>query len=153
MSKFHRTAISRRNYSTPVQYLLKNDLIQGQTLDYGCGRGGDVKRLLEAGYLVGGYDPNGTYNNCENLKLKYETVICNFVLNVVEDIIERISIEEMIISRLIKGGTAYISVRNDPDVQGGVTSTGTWQGMVEPCKMGWELVTRNAKFTMWKYTK
>ncbi len=152
MSKFHRTAISRRNYSTPVQYLLKHKLIHGGILDYGCGRGGDVERLSRDGFMINGYDPNG-YPDRTPLRQKYDFVMCNFVLNVVSDMLERISIEEAIIGRLHEGGTAYISVRNDPYVQGGTTSTGTWQGMVEPCKLGWEMVTRNAKFTMWKYTK
>jgi len=155
MSKFHRTAMSRKNFSTPVQFLLKKGLLEkGKTiLDYGCGRGGDVQRLAHEGFDIEGFDINGDYNNYEVLDVRYDIVMNNFVLNVVQDPIDRFHIEEHLIWNLEDGGTAFIAVRNDKNVANGHTSTGTWQGYVEPSSKKWELVVKNSKFKMWKYTK
>jgi len=154
MQKYHRTAMSRKNFSTPVQYLLKKDLINKDVdiLDYGCGRGYDVEHLNDDNYNVIGYDPNGKYADA-NIARTFQIVMCNFVLNVIQDADERLAVENDLIDHLIEGGVAYISVRNDSCVANGCTSTGTWQGLVEPVNEGWELIVSNSKFKMWKYYK
>src|SRR5210317_782843 len=99
MSKFHRTAISRNNFSTPVQYLLENELLtkKGTKLDYGCGRGYDVEHLKMQGYNIEGFDPYGDYKDFSLLDTKYNTIMCNYVLNVIEDEQERVNVEKDII--------------------------------------------------------
>lgn len=151
--KYHRTAISRKSLSTPVQFLVKNEFLYGNMLDYGCGRGGDVIRLTEAGYRIMGYDPNGIFSDDHILRQKYDMIICNFVLNVIEDKEERLKVELDVVNLLHNGGIAFLSVRNDRCVADGCTSTGTWQGYVEPQLEGWEQVIVNSKFKMWKYQK
>ena len=39
------TAITRNKLSIPILYLHKKGLLNGSILDYGCGKGGDVKQL------------------------------------------------------------------------------------------------------------
>ena len=155
MSKFHRTARGRKNFSTPVQFLLKNGMLSktGTILDYGCGRGYDVEHLKHEGFDIEGFDPNGDYNDYDVLDVQYDIIMCNYVLNVIEDPVARYLVEQNIRFNLKDGGTAYIAVRNDKCVADGCTSTGTWQGYVEPASNKWELVTSNSKFKMWKLTK
>ena len=155
MNKFHRTAMSRKNFSTPVQYLLENELLSktGTILDYGCGRGYDVQHLAEQGFDIQGFDPHGIYNDYDALDVQYDVVMSNFVLNVIQDPVVRYQVEQTILFNLKEGGTAYIAVRNDKNVADGCTSTGTWQGYVEPVSKKWELVVSNSKFKMWKLTK
>jgi DNA phosphorothioation-associated putative methyltransferase len=84
----HKTAIARYNFSRPIQSLLEYNLFQdGITLfDYGCGQGDDVKGLKKMGLLVSGWDPN--YKPDEPKK-EADIVNLGFVLNVIEDQIER----------------------------------------------------------------
>ena len=54
-----KTAISRNNFSTPVQHLLQSGILNKKRtfFDYGCGRGDDVAGLSELGYAASGWDP------------------------------------------------------------------------------------------------
>jgi SAM-dependent methyltransferase len=122
-------------------------------LDYGCGRGYDVEHLKEEGFNIKGFDPNGKYNNFEVFDVQYDIIMCNYVFNVIEDMLDRYHAEQSILHHLKEGGTAYVAVRNDPNVAGGCTSTGTWQGYVQPVSKKWELIAKNSKFKMWKLTK
>ncbi len=121
MDKSARTAIGRKSLSLPTRYLLETGRLQGAVLDYGCGRGYDCDSL---GF--DGYDPN---HRPEMLVGHYDTVICNYVLNVIPEELDRIDVVHSIRDYLTPGGVAYISVRND-SFNEGYTSTGTWQGKV-----------------------
>jgi len=94
-----------------MQYLEKNNLLVGDVLDYGCGRGFDAEY-----YKIDGYDPN--WKPVEITK-KYDTITCNYVLNVVTKEVEDIIINK-VKSLLKENGKAYFSVRRDlaGDVQG-----------------------------------
>ncbi|MEA1911985.1 MAG: hypothetical protein U9N32_10005, partial [Spirochaetota bacterium] len=55
----HKTAISRYNFSKPVQSILEYNLL-GETesfFDYGCGLGDDLRGLSALGYTCSGWDP------------------------------------------------------------------------------------------------
>ena len=97
-------------------------------LDYGCGKGADVKYLKGKGHSVDGYDP---YYNDIDLSSKdsyYDVVICSYVLNVLDKSKERALVDD-IMSKLKSGGRAYISVRRD-SFKEGFTSRG-YQRYVE----------------------
>jgi len=98
------TAIVRKKPSVPMQWLHNNSLLKGRVLDYGCGRGFDVKY-----YKIDGYDPRW---NVKLKKRKYDTITCNFVLNVVWPI-EQFQIIDHIKHLLKKNGKAYFTVRRD----------------------------------------
>jgi hypothetical protein len=120
--KAYLTAISRKKLSNPAGWLDRAGFLQGRTLDYGCGRGGDAERLG-----CEGYDPHYAP---ERPVGPFTTIMCNFVLNVVEDDCERHAILTRIDSLLGPKGIAYITVRNDHKALNGETSKGTWQGLV-----------------------
>lgn len=117
----HLTAIGRRSLSAPAKYLLGQGLIVGSILDYGCGRGGDAKRLKADAYDPY-YFPVEMYN-------KYDTILSTYVLNVILRSSDRDAVITTIKSLLHPGGNAYITVRRD--VAGPVvTSKGTTQDRV-----------------------
>ena len=75
----HLTAKERNAISFPARVLIERNLLQGRTLDYGCGMGSDVTLLKEKGINITGYDP---YYFPEKPTEKFDTIICFYVLNV-----------------------------------------------------------------------
>ena len=55
----HRTAINRQGLSAPMQILARQDYLEGShsILDYGCGKGDDLRELETHGLDVEGWDP------------------------------------------------------------------------------------------------
>ena len=117
----HLTAIVRKKISLPTQYLLKNKLIVGRVLDYGCGRGFDADQL--------NFDKYDPYYFKDYPNKKYDTIICNYVLNVIPSEEEK-DILKKIEKLLKKDGCAYITVRRDKFKEG-FTSKKTYQRYVE----------------------
>ena len=124
-NKSHLTAIGRKNYSRPCNYLKKEGLLQGRILDYGCGRGYDCDHLTEEGYDCVGYDPHYQPETPEGW---FDTVFCTYVLNVLPDNSERSAVIFAVQSFLNKGGKGYLAVRGK--VKEGFTTKGTWQGNI-----------------------
>lgn len=119
-----RTAIARSELSKPSRYLKENDLLKGKILDFGCGRGTDAEKLG-----ADKYDPNFFPKDMADMKGRYDTVICNYVLNVLPKSEEE-KVLGQIRSCLKEGGVAYISVRRDLE-KIGETSKGTYQRNVK----------------------
>ena len=100
------SAVHRMKPSLTIQWLKDKGLLVGEMLDYGCGKG------LDADYF--GMDKYDAYNpDWCNISLttekKYDTIVCNFVLNVLEPGEEIPLLEN--IQRLLKpNGNAYIIV-------------------------------------------
>ena len=70
-------------------YLLERLTHTHEILDYGCGKGGTVKWLLDKGYNVVGYEPYvELYNNTETLNRKYDAIYT-------QDVLEHIDIDEI----------------------------------------------------------
>ena len=128
-TSYHKTAISRSKPSAPAQWLYDNRSVPADrsVLDYGCGRGKDVDH-----FYWEGYDPNSPD---EELRLpiagEFDTILCTYVLNVIENEWERKDVLTMIRTLLSKDGTAYITVRNDKKNLNGLTSRGSWQGHIQ----------------------
>jgi len=119
----HRTAIRRKKLSKPATRLKGAGLLIGRTLDYGCGRGDDAAELGCASY-----DPHYQPVMPEG---KFDTIMCNYVLNVIESPEAIMSVLADIRDRLNEHGVAYISVRANKKDLKGLTSIGTWQGLVK----------------------
>lgn len=119
----YKTATKRNKLSTPARLLQNADMLIGRVLDYGCGRGDDAKSL---GCYY--YDP---YYAPEMPRGRFVTIMCNYVLNVIESEQERRDVLADIDSRLESHGCAYIAVRADKKVLCGRTKIGTWQGYIE----------------------
>ena len=84
----HKTAIQRWSLSRPVALALEDGLLSTKTtfFDYGCGRGGDLKRLHKMGVPVSGWDP--AYFPDEE-RTPADVVNLGYVVNVIEDLEER----------------------------------------------------------------
>ncbi len=84
----HRTAIERSVLSTPMQFLWRHGYLDGSfsVFDYGCGRGGDLRAICEAGLPAAGWDP---YFAPSDEKTEADIVNLGFVLNVIESTVER----------------------------------------------------------------
>lgn len=105
------TAKTRKGMSKPTRILFNKDLLVGKVLDYGCGKGKDTEDLKALGIDIKGYDKyNEDFKNEDLLKEKYDTVICNYVFNVIADLEEHKGVLEQLKSI---GDTVYISVRTD----------------------------------------
>ncbi len=84
----HRTALERTDLSRPVRLALNDSVITQDTrvLDYGCGRGGDVRRLRERGIECDGWDPA---HRPDGPRAPTDVVNLGYVVNVIEDAEER----------------------------------------------------------------
>lgn len=84
----HKTAIDRNQLSSPMQVLARHSYFNGDysVLDYGCGKGDDMRELEAHGIDISGWDPvhlpDGDILNTDIVNL-------GFVLNVIEDREER----------------------------------------------------------------
>ncbi len=85
----HLTALVRYGFSAPVQSLARHGFLDGsyRLFDYGCGRGDDVRGLLENGLTAAGWDP---YHAADNPIHAADIVNLGFVINVIEDFDERL---------------------------------------------------------------
>lgn len=122
--KAHLTAISRRTVSKPMQAIATVVPIffkRGTTLDYGCGRGYDADE-----FCMAKYDPH--YFPVMPIG-SFEMITCNYVLNVIESVVEKARVIRDIQAMLTDTGCAYITVRNDHRSLNGITSRGTWQDL------------------------
>ena len=105
----HLTAKERTTLSFPTRWLMQNNLLKGEILDFGCGFGFDTDELQKAGFNIVGYD---NYYRPEYPTKRFDTIICNYVLNVLEPKDQAQVL--MKVSELLKPtGTAYFTVRRD----------------------------------------
>jgi DNA phosphorothioation-associated putative methyltransferase len=83
-----RTAIGRPGLSMPVRQALQDELVSPSTtvLDFGSGRGQDARRLSLMGITCQGWDP---YFDATIGPSPHDSVLLNYVLNVIEDPEER----------------------------------------------------------------
>jgi DNA phosphorothioation-associated putative methyltransferase len=134
----HKTAIKRPDISRPIRLALEHGLLNLKTtfFDYGCGYGDDVNRLREIGVDSTGWDPN--YHPTERLRHS-EIVNLGYVVNVIEDPVERASVlrEAWSLARKLLIVSARLTIEEKragtqtPYADGGVTSRGTFQKFYE----------------------
>jgi hypothetical protein len=81
----HKAAIARNDLSKPVRLALEANLFNPSTtfFDYGCGLGGDVKRVASRGYISNGWDPYYRLNTIP------ATADIGYIINVIESQAER----------------------------------------------------------------
>jgi hypothetical protein len=72
----HLTALVRHGFSAPVQALARYGLINPsvEVMDYGCGRGDDVRGLTTNGIEAYGWDPHGRISECKEIGSALEPV-------------------------------------------------------------------------------
>ena len=126
----HKTAMKRSSLSRPVKAGLGDQIIRPELsfFDYGCGYGTDIQILAGHGITANGWDP---YYSKETPKIESDVVNLGFVLNVIEDPLERLNVLKEAYSLAKK--VLIVSVRTDDAVfqetlgDGGLTRDGAFQ--------------------------
>lgn len=108
------TAIKRTDFSVPTRYLMQHKLLKGKILDFGCGFGFDTDELRKQGFDIIGYD---YYYRPDFPEGKFDTIFCNYVLNVLEPYAQA-EVLMNVANLLSPKGTAYFAVRRDLEEEG-----------------------------------
>ncbi|HBC3588064.1 TPA: DNA phosphorothioation-associated putative methyltransferase [Vibrio parahaemolyticus] len=129
----HKTAIVRHELSGPMKTLAKQGYLDGRfsILDYGCGRGDDLRELEAHGLDVLGWDP---VFSPDNDKVNSDIVNLGFVLNVIEDQDERLEAllsawelaNKLLVVSVMLANDSYIA-QFQPYKDGVITSRNTFQ--------------------------
>ncbi len=129
----HKTAIDRNQLSQPMQILARHSYFDGDwsVLDYGCGKGDDMRELEAHGIDITGYDP---VHYPEGELKTSDIVNLGFVLNVIEDREERTKTlqhawkyaEKLLIVSVMIAGESIIQ-QFTPYKDGVITSRNTFQ--------------------------
>lgn len=129
----HKTALVRYELSLPMKTLAKHGYLNGDFLlfDYGCGRGDDLNELEAHGVNASGWDPN--FRPDADI-IPAQVVNLGYVLNVIEDIDERIDAlqkawalaDTLLVVSCMLAGESHIS-RFKPYKDGVLTSRNTFQ--------------------------
>ena len=107
INKPHLTAKRRSVLSFSSSFLHEHGLLKGEILDFGCGYGKDVLELKKMNYKILGFD---NYYQPEYPIRKFDTILCNYVLDIVEYDIQKDIL--MSVSELLKPtGRAYFTVK------------------------------------------
>ncbi len=96
----YHTAMNRKKSSTPIQYLKDEGMIKGKVLDYGCGM--DVHEFNRFDPM---YEPN-----YDALSKKYDTVLCNYVFNVIPLMHNRFELLTLLKTLVSAKGKIYVSI-------------------------------------------
>ncbi len=85
----YKTALTRYDLSKPIKTLFEYGLLKSgdSVFDYGCGQGSDVRGLTALGTDAWGWDP---VHRPDGPRREADIVNLGFVLNVIEDPVERI---------------------------------------------------------------
>jgi len=133
----HLTALVRYGFSAPIQMLAKFGFLDGSrsVFDYGCGRGDDLRGLQENDIQALGWDPHYAPDREKHIS---HIVNLGFVINVIEDINERIEAlqgayslaqELLVVSVMLANQNA---TKGKPFNDGVLTSRGTFQKFYTP---------------------
>lgn len=142
----HLTAIGRKTLPLPVRWLQSQNLIQGQVLDYGCGKCASIDPAE-----WDSYDPFHPCTGFRHPMHTYDTVLCVYVLCTLFDR-ERLPLLLKIQNCLSESGTAYIVVRNDKPVNGwGISVKKTYQGRVKNLKL--PCIRECSQYRIYRLTK
>ncbi|MXS79125.1 DNA phosphorothioation-associated putative methyltransferase [Nitrosomonas sp. JL21] len=136
----HLTALVRYGFSAPVQLLARFGFLDGSrsVFDYGCGRGDDLRGLQENGIQALGWDPHYAPDNSKQLS---NIVNLGFVINVIEDINERIEALQGAYSLAQELLVVSVMLANQKDSKGKplydgiLTSRGTFQKYYTPTEL------------------
>jgi DNA phosphorothioation-associated putative methyltransferase len=129
----HKTAIDRHQLSQPMKVIAGHNYLNGEwsVLDYGCGKGDDLRELEAHGIDASGWDP---VHNPEGALINSDIVNLGFVLNVIEERNERDETlrrawsyaDKLLVVSVMVAGESIIS-QFQPFKDGIITSRNTFQ--------------------------
>jgi diadenosine tetraphosphate (Ap4A) HIT family hydrolase len=127
---------------------MQHGLLEGKILDFGCGFGFDTDELCRLGYNVIGYD---YYYRPDFPIGKFDTIFCNYVLNVLESYAQA-EVLMNVANLLSPKGTAYFAVRRDLTEEGfrlhAIHKQYTYQCNV---KLPYKSLVSNSSYELYQY--
>jgi len=126
MDQSFMSARTKFKPSKPLNDMISGGVIVGSILDYGCGKGTDVKYLQtqKPNTLISGFDPH-YYPELIRNQL-YDTIFCNYVINYIKDPLEITKMLKTIKKHLVPGGRLIITARSLGEVKGNVKRNNNW---------------------------
>lgn len=132
----HRTALFRGELSRPLRLAIADGLIgdSASVMDYGCGRGGDVRLLRAKGLDCVGWDPTHAPTGARRAS---DVVNIGYVVNVIENAVERsdalqgawaLAKRVLVVSARLRAETPEVT---EPFEDGHLTRLGTFQKFYE----------------------
>lgn len=119
VSRPEHTAISRSAMSRPCRDALEHHgWIHAETrvLDYGCGRGSDVRALLARDIDATGYDPHAPFGHDQPPVGTFDLVMMLYVVNVLDDRQTRLDAVAGAWSHVGAGGALFLVSRSDTEI-------------------------------------
>lgn len=117
-------------------------------MDFGCGYGFDTDELKRQGYDITGYD---YYYRPEYPDGKFDTILCNYVLNVLEPYAQA-EVMMNVTNLLAPTGTAFFAVRRDLTEEGfrlhAIHRQYTYQCNV---RLPFQSLERNSSYELYQY--
>ena len=112
------TAIPRSRLAAPLRWLTDEGLLHGKLLDFGCGRGDDLRRLKRRKSVQAfGWDPYWRPRPDPEANAPYDVVYLGYVLNVIPERDEA-EVREHARGLCKVDGMVYYAVRRDLDTRG-----------------------------------
>jgi SAM-dependent methyltransferase len=106
--------------------MMEAGVIIGTVLDYGCGKGTDLRylELIKPNTIISGYDPNFF----PDLPTKqFDTVFCNNVINYIKSKEDIRSMLFTIKQKLLIGGNFILVARSKGEVKGNIKRNKNWK--------------------------
>lgn len=151
----HRTAITRKDVSAPMKWILENLEIPGAVLHYGEGKAYlDTAALRDSGADVAVYEPYPAPRQRYKAILPadyFDMLVSIYILNVLEPYERNLVLSEM----KIIADRAVVAVRTDkiagtPHLDGVITKIGTFQKSFSraECESLGRVLTYNSSFAI-----
>lgn len=116
-----RTVPGRRGPSVVARFVTETGFAKlisaRRILDYGCGKGIDIPYYQNLGFDAVGYDPYPPFGFSDKPNGKFDIVVNAFVLNVLADANERVSVLVKASKYLMKTGVMVVTTRSNTEVQ------------------------------------
>lgn len=116
----HNTAMNRGEASPVARMIVRQSIVtpsDTRVLDYGCGRGEDVRFFEEHGMDASGWDPHDEFGFTDPPEGPYDLCTCTFVLNVLPTICRRMEVLKNMKNLTKKNGIIIITTRSPNSIE------------------------------------
>ena len=123
----HKTAMGRTRPSPFAEFVvssLSSEIRIQSILDYGCGRGEDVRFYGHHGFNAIGFDPHPGFGSTNEPTGTFDVVLLLFVLNVLASPQERINTLRAAARYVADGGVLIVAARSPSEIEQEAASKG-----------------------------